>query len=316
MRDLERRIQENRQALSPMQKALTALALLIPPTTSTMAHYYANHQTIPDYYWTTIFLTNLPGLYMTNLCVAILLLCIVIASKLVSMTTPASAALAATALLPTVVSMASTTTIQIAIAVTAPLIPALLALLIISKKKSKGTTHQEQVQPSQTAGQTDSRRPPSQNDHRRPTPRQTKPSRRSRKSMTANQDRKLTFTISALPGQVNLLFETLHQAGFDADPQKALTCRNDTAAQYQTAVGADAPDLVQEINKYLWENDCRPLVPENTGEWDLERLNQFLELAMQNFDWEDQRIANTWWSAQSIRWHQIVRENPQVFTED
>ena len=133
--------------------------------------------------------------------------------------------------------------------------------------------------------------------------------------MNPDNERKLSFTLAVPTSRVDELFDTLRQAGFEADPQKTLTCSNATSANYTTAVGADAQNLIKRINEHLKEHDCEPLIPEKNQDWPLDRLNQLLKLAMTNFDWEDDKVQNVWWTGLEEEWSNIIEEYALVFTD-
>ena len=64
------------------------------------------------------------------------------------------------------------------------------------------------------------------------------------------------------------------------------------------------------INKYLSEEGSGPLIPDDHQSWTVRATNQFIEIAIQGFDWDyDNHIL----FMQFQDWPRIVEQNPELF---
>ena len=133
--------------------------------------------------------------------------------------------------------------------------------------------------------------------------------------MTKSYERELTFTVQVLPSEVDHFFNYLQRGGYKFDPNKALACTHESATGDHTLHGADAKELIQQINNHLTDRNCRPLLPENPEEWSIPRLQEFLELALLHFDWDGLKLENCWWIGKNDEWDVIAEDYSIVFTD-
>ena len=74
------------------------------------------------------------------------------------------------------------------------------------------------------------------------------------------------------------------------------------------------PHLVREINELLTERRRTPLIPSFNDRWSLERRNQMLQLAVNEFTWDHyQQIGTVLWEHRQQPWAAEAADYPLVF---
>ena len=105
-----------------------------------------------------------------------------------------------------------------------------------------------------------------------------------------------------------------HQTHFH--PRRQITAINDVFMENSTAMGHHVPDLIQGMNRFLEQQGLEPRVPENHGEWEIPRIQEFLILAVNQFQWQDNEVAQAWWQEDGRTWEQVVKEHQEIFSSD
>ena len=95
----------------------------------------------------------------------------------------------------------------------------------------------------------------------------------------------MTFAIDIPTELVVKAVAALAEVGVDFRPQQDLI-NYDAEAPDRPRRGADLPHLVREINELLTERRRMPLIPSFNDRWSLERRNQMLQLAVNEFTWD------------------------------
>ena len=102
-------------------------------------------------------------------------------------------------------------------------------------------------------------------------------------------DASMTFAIDIPPELVAGAGAALAEAGVDLRPERDLI-NYDPDAPDRPRRGADLPHLVQEINELLTVRRRTPLIPSFNDRWSLERRNQMLQLAVNEFTWDHYQL--------------------------
>ena len=124
----------------------------------------------------------------------------------------------------------------------------------------------------------------------------------------------MTFAIDIPPELVARAVTALAEAGVDLRPQRDLI-NYDPDAPDRPRRGTDLPHLVREINELLAERGQAPLIPSFNDRWSLERRNQMLQLAVNEFTWDHYRIDTVLWERRQQPWADVAAEYPLVFAQ-
>ena len=63
------------------------------------------------------------------------------------------------------------------------------------------------------------------------------------------------------------------------------------------------------MNRSLDKTKLTPRVPEDHEKWSTERRQEFLQFAIDNFDW-DNGVTYAWWEDEGISWLELTQDNP------
>ena len=124
----------------------------------------------------------------------------------------------------------------------------------------------------------------------------------------------ITFAIDIPPELVAAAVAALAEVGVDLRPQRDLI-NYDAEAPDRPRRGADLPHLVRSINELLTERRRTPLIPSSNDRWSLERRNQMLQLAVNEFTWDHYQIDTVLWEHRQQPWADVAADYPLVFAQ-
>ena len=125
----------------------------------------------------------------------------------------------------------------------------------------------------------------------------------------------VTFTIDVPSRRIEELKQLLEGLDVRLDPKRQVIAFNEGMMSQSVAMGHHLPGMVEGVNHYLDEAKLTPRIPENHEKWSILHRQEFLQFAIDNFDWEDSTVNYTWWDGEGIAWQEITRDNPLVFEE-
>ncbi len=105
----------------------------------------------------------------------------------------------------------------------------------------------------------------------------------------------------------------LENLGIILDPRRQVIVFNEALMSQSVALGHHLPGMVEGMNRCLEQESLTPRIPGGHKEWSIERRQAFLQFAIENFDWDDNTVRNTWWADEGITWPELVRGYPLVF---
>ena len=124
----------------------------------------------------------------------------------------------------------------------------------------------------------------------------------------------ITFAIDIPPELVAAAVAVLAEVGVDLRPQRDLI-NYDAEAPDRPRRGADLPHLVRSINELLTGRRRTPLIPSFNDRWNLERRNQMLQLAVNEFTWDHYQIDTVLWERRQQPWADVAADYPLVFAQ-
>ena len=127
-------------------------------------------------------------------------------------------------------------------------------------------------------------------------------------------DASMTFAIDIPPELVARAVAALAEVGVDLRPQRDLI-NYDPDAPDRPRTGGDLPHLVRSINELLTERRRTPLIPSFNDRWSLERRNQMLQLAVNEFTWDHYQIDTVLWEHRQQPWADVAADYPLVFAQ-
>ena len=123
----------------------------------------------------------------------------------------------------------------------------------------------------------------------------------------------ITFTIDVPAEGVDGLKPVLEATGVRFDPARQVVVFNDAMLDQAVAMGHHLPGMVEGLNQHLDEDGLTPRVPTDHHEWNIERRHAFLQLAIENFDWDENEVGYDWWKDEGMSWEKLAEEHPMVF---
>ena len=124
----------------------------------------------------------------------------------------------------------------------------------------------------------------------------------------------MTFAVDIPPELVAAAVAALAEVGVDLRPEPDLTNYAPDAPD-RPRRGADLPHLVRSINELLTERRRTPLIPSFNDRWSLERRNQLLQLAVNEFTWDHYQIDTVLWERRQQPWADVAADYPLVFAQ-
>ena len=125
----------------------------------------------------------------------------------------------------------------------------------------------------------------------------------------------ITFTIDVPSGRIEDLKQLLEGLGVRFDPKRQIIAFNEAMMSQSVAMGHHLPGLVEGMNHCLDDAKLTPRIPDGHEKWSILRRQEFLQFAIENFDWDDNTVTNTWWDNDGIPWQELTQDHPLVFEE-
>ena len=125
----------------------------------------------------------------------------------------------------------------------------------------------------------------------------------------------ITFTIDVPSRRIEELKQLLEGLDVRLDPKRQVVAFNEAMMSQSVAMGHHLPGMVEGMNRCLDEAKLTPRIPEGHEKWSILRRQEFLQFAIDNFDWDDNTVSNTWWDNEGITWQELTRDHPLVFEE-
>ena len=123
----------------------------------------------------------------------------------------------------------------------------------------------------------------------------------------------ITYTIDVPQEEIEQLQTLLQQRNIPFDPRDQVTAFNDAFRADTTAYGHEASDIIESINTYLANASIEHRVRSDHHDWSIPQLQQFLQFAVDNFNWADGRIDHAWWDGSDAEWQRIAEQTQWVF---
>ena len=123
----------------------------------------------------------------------------------------------------------------------------------------------------------------------------------------------ITFTIDVPAEGVDRLKPLLEATGVRFDPARQVVAFNDAMLDKAVAMGHHLPGMVEGLNRHLDAAGLTPRIPTDHKEWTIERRHAFLQLAIENLDWEENEVGYDWWKDEGMSWDRLAEEHPLVF---
>ena len=131
--------------------------------------------------------------------------------------------------------------------------------------------------------------------------------------MTQNADPMIQLTIQVPLRHIKSLQEFMDRQGIHLDVDRQVTAINDALMDNAVAMGHHIPDLIMGINRHLKTSRNSPEIPMDHERWSLEQRQQFLELAIREFQWNENHIEYSLWEEDGRPWLEVVAQHPRVF---
>ena len=125
----------------------------------------------------------------------------------------------------------------------------------------------------------------------------------------------ITFTIDVPSRRIEELKQLLEGLDVRLDPKRQVIAFNEGMMSQSVAMGHHLPGMVEGMNRCLDEAKLTPRIPEGHEKWSILRRQEFLQFAIDNFDWDDNTVSNTWWNGEGITWQELTRDHPLAFEE-
>ena len=131
--------------------------------------------------------------------------------------------------------------------------------------------------------------------------------------MSQTRDPIIQLTILVPLSHMRRLQEFMDRQGLFLDPNRQVTALNEDLMDNAVVMGHHIPDLIMGINRHLKSYKISPEVPTDHEDWSLERRQQFLELAIREFQWNENHIEYSLWDEDGRPWAEVVANHPEVF---
>ena len=120
----------------------------------------------------------------------------------------------------------------------------------------------------------------------------------------------ITYTIEIPEEHVMELSDFMLERRIEFNHRADVTASAPRVRQNHTLMGGEAEEILTEINRYLIKLGMSPEIQGPAASWDIPVLQDFLDLAGCNFQWNDGKILEP---EQPPDWNLIVRDTPRVF---
>ena len=123
----------------------------------------------------------------------------------------------------------------------------------------------------------------------------------------------ISYVVNVQPEQVEALAGLLAERGIFFHPKRSIVAFNEAFMDRCVAMGHHVPELARGINEFLDREGFRPRVPGDFDGWTPERTREFLDMAVQGFDWDGDRVRHAWWQDDGADWEEVTRKHSPVF---
>ncbi len=123
----------------------------------------------------------------------------------------------------------------------------------------------------------------------------------------------IKYTIDIPETAIPELEELMKKHGAHFDRRRQVTAINDIFMESSTAMGHHTGDLAAGINRRLEKLGLEPRIPTGHGAWGPERIQEFLKMAVNSFQWEGSEVQEDHWKEDGGTWQQVREEYPLVF---
>ena len=133
--------------------------------------------------------------------------------------------------------------------------------------------------------------------------------------MSQTHEPMIQLTINVPLSKMPSLQEFMDGKGIYLNPNRQVTALNEELMDNAVAMGHHIPNLIQGINQHLRTARIAPEIPTNHEDWSLERRQQFLQLAIREFQWNENHIEYSLWEEDGRPWDEVVANHPDVFPQ-
>ena len=127
---------------------------------------------------------------------------------------------------------------------------------------------------------------------------------------------RITYAIEVPQENVEQIQILLQQHNIPFDPRRNIMASNDAFRADSTLFGNEAKEALESINAYLEEKEIPERARTDHEEWSPTRLQEFLQFAVDNFNWADGKVEYAWWDASDEEWTGIVSQHAWLFQQD
>ena len=120
------------------------------------------------------------------------------------------------------------------------------------------------------------------------------------------------FVLHMTLPQAEAAGRALRRLGVSFDERRALTAPNTLVDYEDEMTGADLQDIARQINEHLEEEGLKPRLPEETDGLTLEQARDMLALAMGEFSWRRQTLAEPQYPRHG-GWEKAAARRPALF---
>lgn len=124
---------------------------------------------------------------------------------------------------------------------------------------------------------------------------------------------RIKYTIEVPEEAIQDLHDFAKKHGVEFDPLGHVTATRDSFLSETTAMGEAAGHLIQQINGYLAERNMPDRLKRDHESWTPGETQAFLEFAINDFNWEDDRIQYAWWDGSPAEWEKLREQNHRLF---
>ena len=125
----------------------------------------------------------------------------------------------------------------------------------------------------------------------------------------------ITFTMDIPTGKIEKVKQLLEGLEVKFNPNDQIIAFNEDMMSQSVAIGQDLWLLVERINWILEEDGLTPTIPEGHEGWNIQRRQAFLQFAIDNYDWDNDKMNKERWADEGIDWEELTTRCPRVFGE-
>ena len=94
-------------------------------------------------------------------------------------------------------------------------------------------------------------------------------------------------------------------------PGRVMAASRDAAGPH--LMGWHLGEAAQEVNRFLERIGVGPEIPAGGSTWDLSRIQETLQLMLDEFNWQEGRIVDCGWEDRPEHWRELVKAHPAIF---